>query len=166
MSTVPLVHYEVVTGDLFQQDDVQAWVNPWNRNFVPRPLLIPHGVSGALKKLTGPKPWRELAAKGLLKTGEAVVTDGGELPKRLIHVAGLTWYWSATEESIALAIQNAVIAAKTHGIESFATPLIGAGVGGISPERVISIMEDVLAPWKVEEASDAEVFVRIVHWRP
>lgn len=164
MSTLPLVSYEVVVGDLFDQTDVEAWVNPWNRNFVPRFLLLPHGVSGALKKVTGAEPWKTLAAKGLLKTGEAVVTEGGLIPQKLIHVAGLTWYWSATEESIALAIGNAVNAAKENGIRSFATPLIGAGVGGISPERVIAIMESVLEPWTTD--GEPEVFVRIVHWQP
>lgn len=161
---MPLVNYEVVEGDLFEQSDVEAWVNPWNRNFVPRLLLLPHGVSGSLKKLTGSGPWKTLAAKGLLKTGEAVVTDGGFIPQKLIHVAGLTWYWSATEESIALATGNAVVAAKEHGIGSFAVPLIGAGVGGISPERVIAIMESILEPWIT--AGEPEVFVRIIHWRP
>lgn len=165
MSTLPLVNYEVVEGDLFDQKDVEAWVNPWNRNFVPRFLLLPHGVSGALKKVTGPGPWRELASKGMLKTGEAVVTDGGDLEQKLIHVAGLTWYWSATEESIALSTENVVLAAKASGIRSFATPLIGAGVGGIAPERVIELMKSVLEPWETDHGG-ADIFVRIVHWRP
>lgn len=164
MSVSPLVKYEVIEGDLFEQKAVEAWVNPWNRNFVPRLLLLPHGVSGALKRITGPEPWKALASKGILKTGEAVITDGGLLPQKLIHVAGLTWYWSATEKSITLAIQNAVITAKASGIRSFATPLIGAGVGGFSPERVIEIMDSALEPWTTEGEED--VFVKIIHWRP
>lgn len=45
---------------------VDAIVNPWNRNFVPRWLLMPGGVSAALKRKTGPEPWQELARHGML----------------------------------------------------------------------------------------------------
>lgn len=59
----------VVVGDLLEQTGVEALVNPWNRNFVPRHLLLVGGVSGQLKKVTGPEPWRELARHGPLPVG-------------------------------------------------------------------------------------------------
>lgn len=62
------VHDEV--GDLLAQP-VQALVNPWSRYLIPRFLLWPQGVSGALKKQTGPGPWRELARHGRMSLGEA-----------------------------------------------------------------------------------------------
>jgi O-acetyl-ADP-ribose deacetylase (regulator of RNase III) len=38
----------VVDGDLFDED-VDVIVNAWNRNIIPWWLLIPQGVSGAIK---------------------------------------------------------------------------------------------------------------------
>ena len=43
---------EVRSGDLLDQD-VEAIVNAWNRNIIPWWLLLPYGVSGAIKKRTG-----------------------------------------------------------------------------------------------------------------
>lgn len=70
-----------VTGDLLDQK-VDAIVNPWNRNFIPWWLLLPQGVSGAIKRAAGTGPFRELRRHGLLRVGEAVVTTAGRLPFR------------------------------------------------------------------------------------
>lgn len=43
---------EDVEGDLLDQQ-VDAIVNPWNRNVIPWWLLIPQGVSGALDRRAG-----------------------------------------------------------------------------------------------------------------
>jgi O-acetyl-ADP-ribose deacetylase (regulator of RNase III) len=45
----------VVEGDLLDHG-VDAIVNAWNRNLIPWWLLLPHGVSGALKKRAGIAP--------------------------------------------------------------------------------------------------------------
>ncbi len=42
----------VVEGDLLDQD-VDVIVNAWNRNIIPWWLLLPQGVSGAIKKRGG-----------------------------------------------------------------------------------------------------------------
>ena len=52
----------VVEGDLLDQD-VDVIVNAWNRNIIPWWLLLPQGVSGAIKKRGGTGPFKELAAK-------------------------------------------------------------------------------------------------------
>lgn len=132
----------VVVGDLLEQTDVEALVNPWNRNFVPRNLLLVGGVSGQLKKVTGPQPWKELAGQGLLPVGGVVITGGGRWPQRLIHVAGLTATWRATPDGVRLSAANVVRAAHAAGIGSVAMPLIGAGHGRLGP---VSALEAVLA---------------------
>jgi len=43
------MHVEVVHGDLLDQD-VDAIVNAWNWNIIPWWLLLPQGVSGAIKR--------------------------------------------------------------------------------------------------------------------
>lgn len=142
-----VIHWSRVQGDLLRQD-VDAVVNPWNRNFVPRMLLRPGGVSGQLKRMTGPQPWRELARKGWLPLGGACITGGGLLPRDLIHVAGLNLRWKATLESVRESVCSAVEAAWEAGYASIAVPLIGAGTGGLPAadvEEEIAAVLDVYA---------------------
>jgi O-acetyl-ADP-ribose deacetylase (regulator of RNase III) len=54
------MNVEVVEGDLLDQQ-VEVIVNAWNRNVIPWWLLIPQGVSGAIKRRGGVGPFRELA---------------------------------------------------------------------------------------------------------
>lgn len=146
------IHWTRVQGDLLRQD-VDALVNPWNRNFVPRVLLRPGGVSGQLKKATGPQPWRQLARKGLMPLGGATITAGGQLPRDLIHVAGLNLRWKATQESVRQSVCSALVAAWEAGYASIALPLIGAGTGGL-PAAVVE--EEITAVLDVYAADPGE----------
>ncbi len=67
---------EVVEGDLLDQD-VDVIVNAWNRNIIPWWLLLPQGVSGAIKRRGGYAPFRELAKHGAIPLGGAVLTNAG-----------------------------------------------------------------------------------------
>jgi hypothetical protein len=51
---------EIIFGDLLEQR-VDVIVNAWNRNLIPWWLLLPQGVSGAIKRRGGSGPFRELA---------------------------------------------------------------------------------------------------------
>ena len=42
----------ICDGDLLDQD-VEVIVNAWNRNIIPWWLLLPQGVSGAIKRRAG-----------------------------------------------------------------------------------------------------------------
>lgn len=141
------IHWTRVQGDLLQQK-ADALVNPWNRNVVPRVLLRPGGVSGQLRRVTGPQPWRELARKGWLPLGSATITRGGLLPQDLIHVAGLNPRWKATRESVRQSVCSALDAAWEARYASIALPLIGAGTGGLPAadvEEEITAVLDVYA---------------------
>jgi O-acetyl-ADP-ribose deacetylase (regulator of RNase III) len=134
----------LVEGDLLDQD-VECIVNAWNRNIIPWWLLLPQGVSGAIKKQAGYQPYRELARAGAIPLGGAVHTGAGRLPFRgIIHVAGINMFWCATEKSICLSVRNAIALASVYGYESVAFPLIGAGTGGRSQERVLELMQQEL----------------------
>lgn len=133
---------KIVKGDLFSQQ-VDCFVNAWNMNYIPWFLLLPHGVSGQLKKIAGYKPFNELLKKGIMKPGCAVITSGGKLPQSIIHVAGLRWYWMTDLFIIEKATRNALLLAQDSGIRSIAFPLIGSGVGGLKTADVISVMSKV-----------------------
>lgn len=151
---------EVVQGDLLTQP-VEAIVNPWNRNFIPWWLLLPQGVSGAIKKRGGTLPFREVSRAGMLKLGQAVVTGAGRLPfKGIIHVAGINMLWRASERSIRDSIRNAIDAAVGRGFASLAVPLIGAGSGGFSASRSKELIVDQV------RASSHSLKVVVVEYAP
>lgn len=133
---------KVVEGDLLDQD-VEVIVNAWNRNVIPWWLLLPQGVSGAIKRRAGYQPFRELAKKGPIPLGGAVETGAGHLPfKAIIHVAGINLLWRSNERAISACVRNALKIACERGYRSVAFPLIGAGSGGYAADKVVKIMED------------------------
>ena len=135
---------QIVDGDLLDQD-VEVIVNAWNRNLIPWWLLLPQGVSGAIKKRGGYQPFRELRKKGMIPLGGAVETGPGRLPfKAIIHVAGISLLWRSSERSIRGSVRNAMGLAAGKGYRSIAFPLIGAGTGGGKEEKVLAIMVDEL----------------------
>ena len=132
----------VVEGDLLDQP-VEVIVNAWNRNVIPWWLLLPQGVSGAIKRRGGTGPFRELRRHGPIPLGGAVLTSAGSLPfKAIIHVAGINLLWRASERSIRDSVRNALKLALDHGFVSIAFPLIGAGSGGFDTERAKAVMLD------------------------
>ena len=136
------VNLQVVHGDLLDQD-VDVIVNAWNRNIIPWWLLLPQGVSGAIKRRGGTGPFKELAKHGPIPLGRAVLTSAGRLHfKGIIHVAGINMLWRASERSIRDCVRNAMAVAHEKGFRSIAFPLIGAGSGGFNQDRARAIMED------------------------
>lgn len=134
------MNVEIVEGDLLEQD-VESIVNTWNRNILPWWLLLPQGVSGAIKKKGGCAPFRELRRFGVLRLGDAVVTSAGTLPyKAVIHVAGINLLWRGTETSIRASVRNAMQRVEEKEFRSVAFPIIGAGSGGFSREKALHIM--------------------------
>jgi O-acetyl-ADP-ribose deacetylase (regulator of RNase III) len=132
----------IVTGDLLDQK-TEVIVNAWNRNLIPWWLLLPRGVSGAIKKRAGSAPFRELRKHGVLKLGQAVMTGAGRLGfKGIIHVAGIGHTWLPSEESVRLSVRNALALAEESGVGSVAFPLIGSGTGGMDQARVLGLMAE------------------------
>jgi O-acetyl-ADP-ribose deacetylase (regulator of RNase III) len=148
----------LVDGDLLDQD-VEVIVNPWNRNLIPWWLLLPSGVSGAIKRRGGTQPFRELARMGMIPLGGAVETAAGTLPfKAIIHVAGINLLWRSSEWSVRSSVRNAMALARQKGYTSIAIPLVGAGSGGGKEARI--------QRWIEQELGDIEFDgeVRIVRY--
>lgn len=150
--------YEIIVGDLLAQP-VDVIVNPWNRNIIPWWLLIPQGVSGAIKRRAGFSPFKELAKFGAMPLGSAVLTAGGRLPfKGIIHVAGINLCWFATQKSVELSVANALKLAEYHKFKTIALPLIGSGSGNRGDNWSQSIIERVL------KASNFDIEVSVVKY--
>ena len=149
---------EVVEGDLLDQD-VDVIVNAWNRNIIPWWLLLPQGVSGAIKRRGGKAPFREVGRHGAIPLGGAVLTSAGKLQcKAIIHVAGINMLWRASERSIRDSVRNAIQLAHEKGFRSIAFPLIGAGSGGFNQDQAKALMLDELSTLDVPMAVKIVIF--------
>jgi O-acetyl-ADP-ribose deacetylase (regulator of RNase III) len=143
----------IVEGNLLDQR-TDAIVNTWNRNVIPWWLLLPQGVSGAIKRRAGYEPFRELARFGPIPLGGAVHTSAGRLPYRaIIHVAGINMLWRASRASIRDSVRSAITLAERLKLRSLALPIIGAGSGGFNATEAERIMRETLA----ELASEIDV---------
>ncbi|MBJ6760787.1 macro domain-containing protein [Myxococcaceae bacterium JPH2] len=150
----------VMDGDLLEQP-VDAIVNAWNRNIIPWWLLLPQGVSGAIKRRGGTEPFRELARVGPMPLGSAVVTGPGRLPFRgIIHVAGIDLLWRASTRSIQDSVRNALARAREHGFGSVAFPVIGSGSGRFDEARALALMQEAM-----RDADTASLDTRIIRYR-
>jgi O-acetyl-ADP-ribose deacetylase len=153
------VTVKVVEGDLLNQP-VDVIANTWNRNAIPWWLLLPQGVSGAIKRRAGTAPFKELRRYGLIPLGGAVRTSAGRLPfKGIIDVAGINLLWRASERSIRDSVRNTVKLAQLHDDRSIAFPMVRAGSGGFDPDRAKAIMLDEL------RSIDAPIDVTLVVYR-
>ena len=145
----------IVTGDLLDQQ-VDVIVNAWNRNIIPWWLLLPQGVSGAIKARGGRGPFWELGKTGPIPLGEAVLTGAGKLNYRgIIHVAAINMFWHSTKDSIKKSVISAMKIVNEHGFSSVAFPVIGAGIGGFSQDEALMLMKEAL----LEVESSARVIV-------
>lgn len=149
---------EIVIGNILDQE-VEVIVNSWNRNIIPWWLLLPQGVSGAIKKAGGTKPFKEVAKFGAIPLGEARLTSAGNLNfKAIIHVAGINMFWIATEYSVKQSVINAIKIADEQGFQSIAFPLIGSGSGNRGKDWSLELMNSAL------ESIDSKAKVIIVKY--
>jgi O-acetyl-ADP-ribose deacetylase (regulator of RNase III) len=145
----------VVEGDLLDQS-TEVIVNAWNRNIIPWWLLLPQGVSGAIKRRAGYRPFVELGRAGAIPLGQAVTTGAGKLPyEAIIHVAGINMLWRATRFSIRQSVISAMGVVNERSFRSVAFPIIGGGTGGFSQSAALALMLEVFA----ELDSAAEVVI-------
>jgi O-acetyl-ADP-ribose deacetylase (regulator of RNase III) len=152
--------YQVVYGDLLDQD-VDVIVNAWNRNIIPWWLLLPQGVSGAIKRRAGLAPFRELGRHGAIPLGEAVLTEAGTLPYRgIIHVAAINMLWRASEFSIRHSTRSAMRIVTEHDFASVAFPVLGSGSGGFAHDRALALMQAELDTLAADREVRLVVFQR------
>ena len=148
----------VVVGDLLNQP-TEAIVNAWNRNVIPWWLLLPQGVSGAIKRRGGLASFRELGRMGPIPLGGAVATGAGRLPyQKIIHVAAINLLWRASTRSIADSTRNALNLADSLNLRSLAFPILGSGSGGFDPVQAEQIMIETI------EADSTSIVVVLVRY--
>lgn len=141
---------QIIEGDILDQE-VEVIINPWNRNIIPWWLLLPQGVSGAIKRRGGNQPFKDLAKMGAIPLGQARETNCPGLGfKSIIHVAGINLCWFATARSVADSVRSAVHIINQKGYKSAAFPLIGAGSGNRSAQWSLALMQRTFASLESE----------------
>lgn len=127
---------EYVQGDISSQEDVEAVVNAANKE-----LQIGGGVAGALHRKAGP----ELAKAGRpyapLNPGEAVVTEGFNLPNSyVIHTLGPVYGADEpAEQLLESCYRESLKRAEEYNVASIAFPLISTGAFGYPLEAGIEV---------------------------
>jgi O-acetyl-ADP-ribose deacetylase (regulator of RNase III) len=131
---------QVIHGDITRQT-VDAIVNAANET-----LLGGGGVDGAIHSAAGKE--LELACrkiyeeKGGCKTGDAVITTGGNLPaKFVIHTVGPVWRGGKQQEPelLSRSYLNSLRLASENGIGTIAFPNISTGIFGYPKEQASKI---------------------------
>ncbi|MCQ6958132.1 O-acetyl-ADP-ribose deacetylase [Mucilaginibacter aquariorum] len=120
---------------------VDAIVNAANSS-----LMGGGGVDGAIHRAGGKQILEEciqiVNRQGGCKTGEAVITTGGNLPaKYVIHTVGPVWNGGKRNEEQLLAncYNNSLKIAANNGVKSIAFPNISTGVYRFPKEQAAAI---------------------------
>jgi len=131
---------ELIKGDI-TKIKAGAIVNAANSS-----LMGGGGVDGAIHRAGGAAILEEcrkiIVKQGSCKTGEAVITTGGNLPaKFVIHTVGPVWNNGKKNEAALLAAcyQNSLKLAIKHDLTSIAFPNISTGIYGYPKEEAAKI---------------------------
>ena len=99
--------------------------------------------------------------QGGCKTGEAVITSGGNLPaKHVIHTVGPVWNDGSKNEDalLANAYRNSLLLAVENKIESIAFPNISTGIYGFPKQRAAKIAVDTVKEFLSKYSSVKEIY--------
>ena len=117
---------------------VDAIVNAANTN-----LLAGGGVCGAIFRAAGYQKLQAACnALAPIKTGEAVITPGFNLPaKFIIHTAGPIWQGGqfGEENLLRSCYANSLRLAAENNLKSIAFPLISSGIYGYPPRDALKV---------------------------
>lgn len=152
---------KLVKGDITKLE-VDAIVNAANSS-----LLGGGGVDGAIHKAGGRVILEQCMAirnrQGGCKTGEAVITTGGNLKaKYVIHTVGPVWNGGENreEELLASCYRNSLIIGVEHNIKTIAFPSISTGIYRFPKEIAVKVaVSEVLSFFQNNSIIKEVVFV-------
>jgi O-acetyl-ADP-ribose deacetylase (regulator of RNase III) len=159
MTSNPASRISAAKGDITEFNG-DAIVNAAN----PR-LAGGGGVDGAIHRVGGPTILEEcrqwVADNGLLPTGSAMATGGGELPARLvIHTVGPVWSEHdrpTAHRLLASAYRESLELAARHACTRVAFPNISTGVYGFPREEAAATAVHTVTEWMQDDDTMEEI---------
>jgi len=145
----------LLEGDITQVS-TDAIVNAANSS-----LLGGGGVDGAIHRTGGPTILEECRKIGGCPTGEAVITNAGDLQaKKVIHTVGPIWRGGASNEAekLTCCYLNSLKLAEENGLKTIAFPNISTGIYGFPKEKAVHIAITTVKSF-VSEIIEEVVFV-------
>ena len=127
---------ELVTGNIIEQDDVDAIVNAANAQ-----LRTGGGVAGAIHGAAGPGLTDETRPLAPIEPGEAVITGGHDLPNdHVVHVLGPVYgHDEPSDALLRTGYENALARTEEHGLDTVAFPAISTGAFGFPVDAAARI---------------------------
>lgn len=149
--------FTIVRQDITKMK-VDAIVNAANTE-----LQMGGGVCGAIFKAAGAAQLQAACDKlAPIKTGEAVITPGFNLPaKFIIHAAGpvyQAWNKEKNEQELRAAYANSLKRAVENNCESIAFPLISSGIYGYPKDEALRVATSAIQDF----LSDHDIDVTLV----
>lgn len=121
------------------------------------------GVCGAIFKAAGAVKLQSACdALAPIKTGEAVITQGFNLPaKHIIHTSGPVYRGGKNNEEAQLlaCYTNSLKLAAEHNLESIAFPLISSGIYGYPKAEALRVATDAIRSFISEHDMDVTLVV-------
>ena len=143
---------KILSADITRLE-VDAIVNAANTN-----LLAGGGVCGAIFRAAGRRELQAACDKlAPIKTGEAVITPGFNLPaKFIIHTAGVIWRGGqhGEENLLRSCYINSLTLAAEHNLQSIAFPLISSGIYGYPPRDALKVAVNAINDFLAEHDID------------
>lgn len=127
---------EIISGDITKLE-VDAIVNAANST-----LAGGGGVDGAINRAAGPELVKASRKLGPILAGEAVITDGFNLPaKYVIHTVGPVWRGgnSSERETLASCYKRSLELANNYKVDAIAFPAISCGVYGFPADEAARV---------------------------
>ena len=146
---------ELVEGDITELD-TEGIVNAANEH-----LAHGGGVAGVISRRGGPTIQREssewVRRHGLVKTGSAAITSGGDLEARhVVHAVGPVYDGSPrSAELLASAVRSSLQLADQNGLKSIGLPAISTGIFGYPLEEAAQVMLNAAIDY-LSDQSDLE----------
>ena len=152
------IKVECLQGDITDQPDVDAIVNAANAQLMPG-----GGVAGAIHRKAGPELAEECGQLAPIKTGEAVITSGCNLPNRyVIHCLGPVYGVDQPQAKLlSNCYRNALNLAEANRLKSIAFPAISTGIFGYPLQEAAEVSFGAIRDFKSYRSLE---LVRFVLW--
>ena len=126
-------------------------------------LAIGTGFGTAISVRGGPTIQKELEELGPVATGEAVVSDAGNLKAQyIIHAVGPKFQEEDIEDKLQRTVQSALERADEKGARRIAFPAMGAGYYGIAPEVSARVMLDTFKSYLEGQTRVEELIICVL----